>query len=573
MKALLILVLLLLSEPSFSQEFLNLGFEYEVQGSKIPKKWRISADGYQVELDSIQKSSYKKSLKIKSISPQDWQIGGVINSFPLELARGKIIEFVGKIKTDSLKQGYAALIVTMEKGTLDFDNAESSAVTGTQDWTMVSIKHQISANVIGIHFGATVRGTGTAWFDSFELWIDGKKFNDLAPRLNGPTPQELAWLKKYIYPIKTVDPYSPEKRDVKVLAKLIGNSQVVALGEATHGSSEVFKMKHRLIKYLVEKDNFSIFSIEAIMPGSYKIGEYVHTGKGDPVNLLGGLYFWTWYTQEVLHLIEWMKIANATKRVQFTGFDMQTYEGSIQELELAFQNQEGVRKFIRELRQELDFVNQQRKDSLQISALPQRHAETRSMLASLRTFITTSTFTTPTKDWLFQNVRIIEQSLNNNLVSRDKYMAENLLWIKSRNPESKIVLWAHNGHIKKSEFSMGKHLKDTLGNNYLAIGFAFHTGTYTANGSDGIRMYKAQESYPGTYEWFFNAIQEPIFVLDLRAARRDTSANGKWLLERMGFRTTGAVKMEEEFSATRLTDDFDLLIFINESSHTQLLDF
>jgi erythromycin esterase len=51
---------------------------------------------------------------------------------------------------------------------------------------------------------------------------------------------------------------------------------------------------------------FNTFAIEATWPEANLINDYVHTGVGDPARLLAGLYFWTWNTQEVLDMINWM---------------------------------------------------------------------------------------------------------------------------------------------------------------------------------------------------------------------------------------------------------------------------
>src|SRR5262245_965142 len=71
---------------------------------------------------------------------------------------------------------------------------------------------------------------------------------------------------------------------------------------------------------------FTIFSIEANLPEAYRLNDYVLEGKGDPAQLLRGMYFWTWDTEEVLAMIRWMREFNQSGkgRVQFTGFDMQT---------------------------------------------------------------------------------------------------------------------------------------------------------------------------------------------------------------------------------------------------------
>jgi erythromycin esterase-like protein len=36
-----------------------------------------------------------------------------------------------------------------------------------------------------------------------------------------------------------------------------------------------------------------------------------------------------------------------------------------------------------------------------------------------------------------------------NTVSRDRSMADNVEWITDHNPNAKIVIWAHNGHVGK----------------------------------------------------------------------------------------------------------------------------
>ena len=115
--------------------------------------------------------------------------------------------------------------------------------------------------------------------------------------------------------------------DLQALKPLIGNARIVSLGEATHGTREFFQLKHRMLEFLATEMGFTIFSIEANMPEAYRLNDYVLNGTGDPAELLRGMYFWTWNTEEVLEMIRWMRAFNASGRgrVQFTGFDMQTH--------------------------------------------------------------------------------------------------------------------------------------------------------------------------------------------------------------------------------------------------------
>src|ERR671927_351649 len=114
--------------------------------------------------------------------------------------------------------------------------------------------------------------------------------------------------------------------DMQLLKKIIGNARIVSLGEATHGTREFFQLKHRMLEFLATEKGFTIFSIEANMPEAYRLNDYVLNGKGDPAALIKGMYFWTWSTEEVLDMVQWMREFNQSGkgRVEFTGFDMQT---------------------------------------------------------------------------------------------------------------------------------------------------------------------------------------------------------------------------------------------------------
>src|SRR5262249_20277662 len=119
---------------------------------------------------------------------------------------------------------------------------------------------------------------------------------------------------------------------------MIGDTRIVSLGEATHGTAEFFRMKHRLVEFLATEMGFSAIAIEAIMPEAFRLNDYVLRGEGDPKELLRGMYFWTWNAREVLDMILWMREFNASGkgRIEFLGFDMQ-------DPRVAAQN---VRKFV-----------------------------------------------------------------------------------------------------------------------------------------------------------------------------------------------------------------------------------
>jgi hypothetical protein len=140
-----------------------------------------------------------------------------------------------------------------------------------------------------------------------------------------PTEAQKKWLLENAVQLRTVEAGNGFE-DLEPLKAMIGDARIVGLGESTHGTREHFQMKYRLVEFLVKEMGFSIFSIEACMPESFRVSDYAVHGKGNPNALIRGMYFWTWSTEEVRAMVDWMREYNTPgkERVKFTGFDMQT---------------------------------------------------------------------------------------------------------------------------------------------------------------------------------------------------------------------------------------------------------
>jgi erythromycin esterase len=82
---------------------------------------------------------------------------------------------------------------------------------------------------------------------------------------------------------------------------------------------------------------------------------------------------------------------------------------------------------------------------------------------------------------------------------RDKYMAENTVWLSEYFKGEKIAVWAHNGHIANLEYgntgTMGNYLSYRLGDEYATIGFLFSRGSIYRSG-DANTGYSAQGKLP-----------------------------------------------------------------------------
>jgi erythromycin esterase-like protein len=147
-----------------------------------------------------------------------------------------------------------------------------------------------------------------------------------APAGGEPDPEVVAWVKANAVALRTVEAGNSFE-DLRPVGEMVGDARIVSLGEATHGSREIFRMKHRLLEFLVREKGFTAFAIEASFSDCLAINDYVLHGKGDPEQALSGQGFWTCDTEEVLDLIRWMRRHNEdpknARKLRFYGFDVQ----------------------------------------------------------------------------------------------------------------------------------------------------------------------------------------------------------------------------------------------------------
>lgn len=385
------------------------------------------------------------------------------------------------------------------------------------------------------------------------------------------TPEALTWVREHAISFRTVET-NGSFDDLTPLKKAIGDARIVALGEQTHGTQEFFKMKHRLLEFLASEMGYSIFAIEANMPEAYRLNEYVLTGKGDPAALLEGMYFWTWDTQEVLDMIEWMRAYNASGRgpVQFTGFDMQFPNVAAENVQTFLEKVDpGYWQEIKNL--------YARVGQLDSNTTSETSIRLRKPLEEVVTHFETNApryrKSEPASEvaWAVQNARIVAQAvgvITGGTRYRDQAMAENVGWILAQNPGAKAVLWAHNGHVQQREGWMGYDLSERYGDAYLAVGFSMNRGTYTAvKPGEGVTTDNtAGAASRRTVDGFLNAVGLPRFILDVRQAASSPAAT--WLAEERLFRSIGAVAVEDvsAFAPAVIDQDYDLLVFIAETT-------
>jgi erythromycin esterase len=110
-------------------------------------------------------------------------------------------------------------------------------------------------------------------------------------------------LKHQISPLATTDSDAP-LTDLTPLDSIVGNAQIVGIGEATHGTHEFVTMHDRMIRYLVTERGFRVVGLEAPAAMVVGIDRYVQgeTDNAAAVQASLGFFglantdFWQWVT-------------------------------------------------------------------------------------------------------------------------------------------------------------------------------------------------------------------------------------------------------------------------------------
>ncbi|MEK7767245.1 MAG: erythromycin esterase family protein, partial [bacterium] len=317
------------------------------------------------------------------------------------------------------------------------------------------------------------------------------------PPAEAPAPAAVAaWLKGAAIPLVSCEA-GHGFADLRPLRGLIGDARVVSLGEATHGTREFFQLKHRMVEWLVTELGFTAFAIEASFAETLMLDRYVTTGKGDPVEAVGYMGFWTWDTEEVVALARWMREYNrtASRPVRFYGFDMQFPVLVTRE----------VARLLRDAAPEAAVWLAPRLAPLSNEAVRLAYAKLpaaghEDFVAALREageVLASAPFPDERARALARlHVQVAIQSefdarKGSDGDHRDRSMADNVLSLLDlEGPRGKLVLWAHNGHVGRGlDYEMGHHLHRKLGRSHVVFGFAFGEGGFQAcDSADGWRL-------------------------------------------------------------------------------------
>lgn len=283
-------------------------------------------------------------------------------------------------------------------------------------------------------------------------------------------------------------------------------TQMVALGEATHGNQEFQQLKLDVFQILVEKYGVKAFALEGDYGGCEAVNRYIHGGEGNAQEAAASIGFAIYRTSEIEDLISWMKTYNESAKegedLCFYGFDMQRIAYNYQYLLEASEKAGIDTARLKEIWNEAGNTYADEVSSEQKSETLHQVKE-----ALLQKTLSEDSPEVHYADILLQNLELgkVVNDTARLPALRDKLMAENAMWIlkqEQKRGNQCIFLAGHNGHMEQfgsyseEDKVMGNLLADELGDGYFAIGTDFYKSCCNLpKGSGGKRITHTFYSY------------------------------------------------------------------------------
>jgi erythromycin esterase-like protein len=441
-------------------------------------------------------------------------------------------------------------------------------------------------------------GPGAVELDNLTFALNGQPYLPTGPPTPPlPTTAEAAWLRTALKPLRLATP-ATEAADLATLGNLVGTARLVGLGEVTHGSHEIFTFRTKLTRYLLEQKGFAGLALEASPLGCAALNDYLHTGQGNPAQLLAALDGWN--TTEMLTLVRELRAyhqAHPAAPLVLAGLDIQQPEQALASLgKLVEADDDFATSRLRQLGRllaayphpalddpDLRHHPDQPQDSL-LGPLHRLLAELTSGLdarAKLRARPVSLTQLARQRYYL----RLLEQGATWRRLSfglafnyRQACLAENAQYLSQQEglagAPARLVLWASNTAVAKAltleERPMGEWLRATLGPGYAALGLALGQGRFAALGPAGKwASTPLATASAGSYEAWLRIA--PGAANWLALGRQELTDDNAWLFQQQLLREVGYRAAHNEFMLHSLRNEFDAIVFWRDSTPVNFL--
>ena len=393
-----------------------------------------------------------------------------------------------------------------------------------------------------------------------------------------------------------------DSANLEPLLARIGDARVVLLGEATHGTSEFYRMRENISRELIERKGFNFIAIEADWPDAARIDRYVrHAGhRSARWSAFARFPAWMWRNQETRKFVDWLRARNTGlpkhERVALHGLDLYSLYNSIHSVIAYLEQVDPATAEVARRRYACLTPWQSNPASYGYVALNDQYRscerEVVSMLSDL--LIAEQRYAAQDGEHFLdavQNARLVANAeryyrkmyygsrASWNL--RDSHMFETLQnLLNFYGPRSKAIVWAHNSHIgdcratemsRRGEHNIGQLCREEFGAGAYLVGFGTHSGHVAAASDwDGpMEVKQIRPSMAGSYERLCHDAGCANFLLPLRNPKSEQLIEdlSKPRLERaIGVIYRPETELQSHYFQAVLPRQFDEYIWVDQSS-------
>ncbi len=380
----------------------------------------------------------------------------------------------------------------------------------------------------------------------------------------------------------------------------IADAKIVLIGEASHGTSEFYRMRDRISRELIAKKGFRFVAIEGDWPDAARVDHYVRHMEYPPSEWTAFARFptWMWRNNEVRAFVDWLRAHNAplkpAERTAFHGLDLYSLYDSIR----------AVLKYLDEVDPSTARVARERYGCLTPwqsdpatyghAALTGAYPTCESEVAIVLTDLLGKRRAYAERDGerfldAVQNARLITNAEQYYRIMyygsraswnlRDSHMFETLKTLLSfYGPNGKAIIWAHNSHIgdaaatemsSRGEYNIGHLCRKEFGDQTYAIGFGTNSGTVAAasNWDGPMEIKDVLPAIPESYERCCHQSGIASFCLDLRQSdATNLESLRKPRLERaIGVIYRPETELASHYFQAILPDQFDEYIWFDNT--------
>lgn len=396
--------------------------------------------------------------------------------------------------------------------------------------------------------------------------------------------------------------------DFDALLNRIGEANVVLIGEASHGTSEFYRMRAEITKQLITQKAFTIVAAEADWPDAAQVDNYVrhHDVPSSEWTSFARFPTWMWRNVETREFVDWLHERNAEipidRRTGFFGLDLYSLYTSVQEVTKYLDDVDPALARLARLRYGCLSPWESDPAAYGHAALTGHYRQCEDdVTAMLVDLLRKRQQYAP-----FDGERIFNAEQNAALIAsaeqyyrtmyygsraswnlRDSHMFSTLKRVmKHRGTGAKAVVWAHNSHIgnaaatemsARGELNIGQLCREEFGKNSYHIGFGTNDGAVAAASDWGgpMEIKQVRPAHAQSFERLFHLSEVPALLLPLRPGHHDdlrTSLSIPRLERAIGVIYRPESELASHYFEAVLPEQFDEYVWIDRTSAVTPID-